>query len=121
MEYRSERQESMKTCSMCEGEFEPTSPAKRRAGGLISHCPDCSEEISPKYLGLQSGDGKGSGVTVLKFESSEDREEYRQMWWVNSGMMIGKSCQLGFQKRTPNVKFKKVYEAGLGMNHKGKL
>jgi hypothetical protein len=97
------------------------SPEKRRVGGLITCCPDCSSESVPKYLGLQSADGKAAGVTILKFDSEADREEYRQMWWVNSGMMVGKSCQLGFQKRTPNVKFTKVHEAGLGMNHKGKL
>ena len=111
----------MRSCRECGVEYDPNSRAKREAGGLIIHCPDCSEETAVRYLGLQSADAKASGVTVLKFDSAEDREEYRQMWWVNSGMMVGKSCQMGFQKRTPNVKFKKVYEAGLGMNHKGKL
>lgn len=111
----------MRTCKSCEAEFDPNSPAKRAAGGLITHCPECSEETVVPYLGLQSGDGKASGVTILKFDSQADREEYRQVWWVNSGMMVGKSCQLGYQKRTPNVRFRKVYEAGLGMNHKGKM
>lgn len=111
---------AIKICVECQAEFDTNSPAKKRAGGLITQCPECSLESTPKYLGLQSGDGKSAGITVLKFESSEDREEYRQTWWVNSGMMVGKSCQLGFQKRTPNVKFRKIYEAGLGMNHKGK-
>lgn len=110
----------MKTCVGCGIDFDPFSKQKRQAGGLITHCADCSEETSPKYLGLQSADGKAAGVTILKFESAQDREEYRQMWWVNSGMMVGKSCQLGYQKRTPNVKFKKIHEAGLGVNHKGK-
>jgi len=112
---------NIRTCVVCSDEFDLHSQQKRSAGGLSTTCPDCSSETAPKYLGLQSGDGKAAGVTILKFESESDREEYyRQMWWVNSGMMVGKSCQLGFQKRTPNVKFKKVYEAGLGMNHKGK-
>lgn len=111
----------MRNCVVCSAEYDPHSRAKKLVGGLVTHCPDCSEETSPKYLGLQSGDGKAAGVTILKFDSKEDREEYRQMWWVNSGMMVGKSCQLGYQKRTPNVKFKKVHEAGLGMNHKGKI
>ena len=110
----------VRECVVCESEFDPASPAKRRAGGLITHCPDCSDDV-PRYLGLQSADGKANGVTILKFDSEEDREEYRQMWWVNSGMMVGKSCQMGLQKRTPNVRFTKVHEAGLGMNHKGRL
>ena len=106
-------------CVVCGVDFDPCSPAKRKAGGLITHCPDCSDESTPRYLGLQSADGKSAGVTILKFDSEREREEYRQMWWVNSGMMVGKQCQLGLQKRTPNVRFTKVHEAGLGMNHKG--
>ncbi len=99
--------------------FDPRSPAKMRAGGHIGTCPDCSQESTVKYLGLSAGDGKQAGVTVLKFESKEDREEYRQMWWVNSGMMVGKACQLGYQKRTPNVKFKTVTQSS-ATNHKGR-
>ena len=111
----------MKECHECGEEFNPNSPEKKEAGGLIIHCPDCSEETAVPYLGLRSADGKTAGVTILKFESKEDRQEYADMWWVNSGMMVGKSCQLGIQKSTPNVKFTKVHESGLGMNHKGKL
>lgn len=111
----------MKNCKICDVEYDENSVAKKKAGGLIIHCPECSEENSTKYLGLQSSDGKSAGVTILQFSSESDREDYRQMWWTNSGMSVGKSCQMMFQKRTPNVKFKKVYESGLGMNHKGKL
>jgi len=106
-------------CVVCGYVFNPMSPAKRLAGGKINHCPDCSDESTVKYLGLSAGDGKQAGITVLKFESASDREEYRQMWWVNSGMMVGKSCQLGFQKRTPNVKFKTVTQS-TSTNHKGR-
>jgi len=90
-----------------------------RAGGHVGTCPECSKEPTVKYLGLSAGDGKQAGVTILKFETKDDREEYRQMWWVNSGMMVGKSCQLGFQKRTPNVKFKTVTQSS-ATNHKGR-
>jgi hypothetical protein len=109
----------MRDCVNCGATFDPMSHAKRRIGGKINTCPDCSEEGTVKYLGLTAGDGKQAGITVLKFESKEDREEYRQAWWVNSGMMVGKSCQLGFQKRTPNVKFKTVTQS-TATNHKGK-
>lgn len=107
-------------CAECGVEYDPGSRAKKEAGGLFIHCPDCSEETAVRYLGLRSADAKAAGVTILKFESKEDREEYADMWHVNSGMLVGKQCQMQYQKRTPNVRFKKVYEAGLGMNHKGK-
>jgi hypothetical protein len=109
----------MRECAVCGGSFDSNSLAKRLAGGRINTCPDCSEEPAVRYLGLSAGDGKQAGVTILKFDSHEDREEYRQAWWVNSGMMVGKSCQLGYQKRTPNVKFKTVTQS-TATNHKGR-
>ncbi len=110
----------MISCKECGEEFNPQSPEKRRAGGFIYHCADCSEETAVKYLGLRSADGKSAGITILKFDSEEDRSEYAEMWRVNSGMLVGKQCQMQYQKRTPNVKFQKIHEAGIGMNHKGK-
>ena len=107
-------------CAACGIGFDPNSHAKKRVGGKINTCPDCSDEPAVKYLGLTAGDGKQAGITVLKFESKEDREEYRQAWWVNSGMMVGKSCQLGIQKRTPSVKFQTVTQS-TATNHKGRL
>jgi hypothetical protein len=109
----------MRDCAVCGGSFDPNSLAKRMAGGRINQCPDCSEEPAVRYLGLSAGDGKQAGVTILKFDSHEDREEYRQAWWVNSGGTVGKSCQLGYQKRTPNVKFKTVTQSA-ATNHKGR-
>jgi hypothetical protein len=107
-------------CSVCGSSFDPNSHAKRLAGGKVNECPECATEPAVKYLGLTAGDGKQASITVLKFESPEDREEYRQAWWVNSGMMVGKSCQLGFQKRTPNVRFETVSQS-TATNHKGRL
>lgn len=110
----------LRECINCGVNFDPASPAKLRAGGKINTCADCSDEPAVKYLGLTAGDGKQAGVTILKFDSRDDREAYREMWWVNSGMMVGKSCQLGFQKRTPNVKFRTVTQT-TATNHKGRL
>lgn len=108
-------------CRECGTEFNEFSKEKKAAGGLIVHCPDCSEETSVKYLGLQSGDGKGVGVTILSFDSDEDRNKYSEFWKNNCGMNKAKSCQLGHHlSTTPGTKFKKVYENGLGMNHKGR-
>lgn len=110
----------VKTCVHCGVDFNINDPAKKRAGGKINECPDCSDEPETRYLGLQSADGKANGVTILKFESNEDRKAYMEMWRVNSGMLVGKQCQMMYHKTTPGVKFTKVHEQGLGMNHKGK-
>ena len=111
---------STRECVVCGCVFDPSTPQKRRIGGLVTTCVECSVEDSTKYLGLTAGDGKQAGITVLKFESPEDREAYRQMWWVNSGMMVGKSCQLGIQKRTPGVRFTTVTQSK-ATNHKGRM
>jgi hypothetical protein len=106
-------------CVECGIAFDLRSPEKKRAGGLATTCPDCSEEETPRYLGLTSGDGKQASITVLKFNSTQDREAYREMWWVNSGMMVGKSCQMGFRKSDPGVRFQTVTQS-TATNHKGR-
>lgn len=111
----------MRTCVVCEDEFDPHSPAKRRAGGRINTCPECSEESTPRYLGLQAGDGKMSSITVLAFNSQTDREVYKKYWRANSGMNVGKSCQLSSSNPvTPGIAFKTVTQSG-ATNHKGRL
>lgn len=106
-------------CSECGKLFDPRGPAKRAAGGKVTHCAECSEEVAVPYLGLSSGDGKQAGLSILKFSSPSDREAYREAWWVNSGMMVGKQCQMGYQKRTPSVRFQTVVQSK-SMNHKGR-
>lgn len=41
----------MRQCVICGGEFDPKSRAKKEAGGLITHCPECSED-TPRVLGF---------------------------------------------------------------------
>lgn len=106
-------------CIDCGIIFDLRSPEKRRTGGLATTCPDCSEEVTPKYLGLTSGDGKQASITVLKFNNANDREAYREMWYVNSGMMVGKSCQMGIRKSDPGVRFQTVTQS-TATNHKGR-
>lgn len=105
-----------RSCVVCEVEFDTNSPEKRRAGGRLTHCPDCSEESTTKYLGLQSADGKTIGVTILKFENEQDREDYQRMWKSSTS-----SPRAGRCSTTVAAKFTKIHESGLGMNHKGKL
>lgn len=107
-------------CKLCGVEFDSTSPAKRMSGGLFVHCSDCSNESCVRYLGVSSGDGKVPTIGILKFDKQGDRDAYRDAWWVNSGMMVGKSCQLGRNVSTPGVRFKTILTTG-PMNHKGKL
>jgi hypothetical protein len=111
----------MRTCVHCDCEFDLNSPAKKRAGGKINECPDCSEESATRYLGLQAGDGKMSGVTILSFENASDRSQYLKYWRGNNGTNVGKSCQLsGSNPATVGVRFKTVTTPG-AMNHKGRL
>jgi hypothetical protein len=109
-------------CVECEREFDPFSAAKANVGGRIDTCHHCSEEDTVPYLGLTSGDGKGVGITILAFNTRSDRYKYAQAWADNSGANKGKVCQMS--RNAPimsGMKFRKVHEAGLGMNHKGKM
>jgi len=107
-------------CKSCDIEFDHNSSEKKRAGGKIFHCPDCSEETAVRYVGLQSADGKQSQATILKFKSEEDKATYIKFWQNNTGMHKGKSCQLGDHlSTTPNVDFEVVTEFS-PTNHKGK-
>lgn len=108
-------------CAECGFNFDPRSPAKLRAGGRINHCPDCSSESAVRYLGLQAGDGKQAGITVLSFSSYEDRAKYSDFWRNNSGIHRGKACQLGTHlSTTPGVSYKTVTQS-TATNHKGRM
>ena len=110
----------LRDCVSCGSKYDTMSPAKIRAGGLITTCPDCSDEPAVKYLGLANGDGKQASVTVLSFESTADRDRYASFWRNNSGVHRGKSCQLGSHLSTdPGVKFRTVTQS-TATNHKGR-
>lgn len=111
----------IRACVKCDGSFDDHSPAKLRAGGRINTCPDCSEETTVKYLGLTAGDGKQAGITVLSFDSPDDRARYSDFWRNNSGIHRGKACQLGTHlSTTPGVRFRTVTQS-TATNHKGRL
>jgi hypothetical protein len=110
----------MRICAACEEEFDPNSSAKRKAGGLIIHCPECSSEPTIKYAGLQAADGKQNQATIIKFESESDKEAYIRFWKNNSGFNKGKSCQIGNHlSTTPGIKFTTIV-SHKPTNHKGK-
>ena len=114
------------TCRHCEDEFDRMSSIKRRVGGYIDECPDCVEELGTetavKYLGLQAGDGKASAMSIVAFESREDRESYSKAWKAVTGFHKGKSCHLsGCQTTIGGRPMRHVaYNSG-NSNHKGKL
>lgn len=111
----------MKRCVNCGDDFDLNSEAKRKAGGLSTHCPDCSEEVVVRYAGVQAADGKQSQATILKFSSEEDRDKYISFWQNNSGQHKGKSCQLGRHLSTdPGIKFQTIIGHN-PTNHKGKM
>ena len=107
-------------CIHCEAEFDPNSPAKRRAGGRINECPDCAQETSVRYLAGSSNGGKVAGIEVLKFESQEDRARYARWRAVASGMHKGKSCPLGDVTPCPVTRVQAVTSFGGNDNHKGR-
>ena len=111
----------LRECTECGSRFDPLSPAKQRAGGRISTCPDCSDEPVVKYLGTQSGDGKMASISILAFDSTADRERYSEFWKNNSGLHKSRSCQLGSHLTPdPKIKFRTIAASG-PMNHKGRL
>lgn len=115
----------MRECIHCEIMFDPNSSAKKRAGGKINECPDCVEELGTetavKYLGLQAGDGKTAGISIVAFENDEDRTAYSKAWKAVTGFHKGKSCHLSGSNTTiGNRPMRHVaYNAG-NANHKGK-
>lgn len=110
----------MKTCAVCEVDFDLNSQQKKRAGGLAIHCPDCSEETVVRHAGVQSGDGKQASVQVLAFRKPEDRDQFLSYWQAATGLHTGKNCQMGKLPSPRKLEFQKVAEHGVGMNHKGK-
>jgi len=109
-----------KTCVECDATFDTQSREKRRAGGLATHCPDCSVDDTVRYLGISAGEGKQAAVQVLKFGSKRDREAYKQFWKATSGLNTGKQCQMAFRAKEPAVHFETKATFTGNVNHKGK-
>ena len=94
---------------------------KRKAGGKRNHCPDCAEETTVPYLAVKSANGKMSDLTILAFDSQQDRDRYQRAWKNNTGHNKGKSCHLsGSNTVMSGLKFRQVCENRANANHKGK-
>ena len=102
---------TMIDCAVCEDPFDLHSVEKKRAGGLRNHCPDCAEETTVPYLAVKSANGKMSDLTILAFDSQQDRDRYQRAWKNNTGHHKGKSCHLsGSNTVMSGLKFRKVGE-----------
>jgi hypothetical protein len=110
----------MKICVSCDDEFDENSPEKRRAGGLRTHCPDCSVETAVRYAGFAAGEGKQASVQIMSFASEKDRARYLDYWRATSGLNTGKNCQLAFRGAEPKVEKKVVTTQYGNTNHKGR-
>jgi len=110
----------IRDCVECGIEFDTMSKAKRNAGGLSTHCPECSDEDTVRYLGISAGEGKQASVQVLKFKSNEDRAAYQKYWKASSGVNTGKNCQLGYRANELSIHFETRATFQGNANHKGK-
>ena len=111
----------IRNCSECDVEFDDHSPEKRRIGGLIIHCPECSEEVESRVVGVASGDGKQASLSILKFRDETSRQKYIRFWKQTSGFNKGKSCQIGRGLMSdPAIAFE-IVAVEESRNHKGKL
>lgn len=110
----------IQNCIHCQEDFDLDSREKKEAGGKVNECPECAEESTVKYAGVQAADGKQAQATILKFDSERDKEKYLAFWKNNSGFNKGKSCQLGNHlSTTPGIKFQTIV-AHNPTNHKGR-
>lgn len=109
-----------RTCLVCEEEFDPNSTAKRRVGGLIGHCPSCSNEPVVRSVGVANGDGKQASVSIVRPATNEDRAAFLSYWRQAVGMHRGKSCQLDSRLTAPAFNIT-VVSAAQATNHKGRL
>ncbi len=116
---------NMRECKHCDLPFDLEGFAKKHAGGKINECPDCVEELGTetavKYLGLSSGDGKASAISIVAFESNEDRNAYSSAWKDNTGFNGGYGGHLSSSNSVLSGRpVRHVAFNAANPNHKGK-
>lgn len=113
-----------KQCVHCNDTFTLDCPQKRRVGGKINECPDCVVELGTettvKYLGLSSGDGKMSNLSIVAFDSIEDREAYGKAWASATDPYTSQPHSMSEVSGSfGSVKIKHVSHQAGNPNHKG--
>lgn len=66
-----------KICETCGESFNPNSPEKRKAGGLIVHCPNCSFEREFKTFAVVEGDivDKETQIKIVRVRRPKKKSE----------------------------------------------
>lgn len=105
----------IRECVECGDEFDDASNEKRRAGGKICHCPECSEETVVRYVGVHNAAGKQAGCTVVALDSDEDARAFVDDWKRCSGSLASAS-----RRASPKFSFRTVHENLPSINHKGR-
>jgi hypothetical protein len=62
----------VRECAVCGEEYDPS---RKRKGGYIQHCDDCSEEKVEKYLGRPGLTNKDASVTILRTDLQYWKEQ----------------------------------------------
>lgn len=67
----------LRDCQKCGDEFDLKSPSKRKVGGLINECPECSQEKEPKafaVLNISKEDDKETAVKIIRRAKKSEGE-----------------------------------------------
>lgn len=116
----------LKTCVYCGEEFDTKSSDKIMAGGRINECSDCVVQLrtekAPVSIGVGSGDGKTTLITVMRFDNQSKASAYMKAYKNSTGFNKGKSCHLGSTNimHTDSFGGRMVAEFGGNGNHKGR-
>jgi len=111
---------------VCEQEVNKKDPRRKSLDPYINECTQCCEwrednfgKKAIPYLAVKSASGKMANITILKFDSMQDRSQYHQNWKKNSNQ--GYRTSLKRAGNTSGIKFETVGENFANMNHKGKV
>ena len=109
----------IRECKHCGEEFNSKSYAKKKAGGYINECADCviefGTETTVRYRGVVSGSGKMAAISIVKFETESDADEYVRSF-NSCGSFGGRKTN-----KCNNIKHTHIGSNIGNSNHKGKL
>ena len=113
-----------KQCVHCEYEFNLDSAMKKQVGGKINECPECVQELGTettvKYLGLTSGEGKMASLSIVAFDSIEDREAYGAAWQAATDPYNHTTSRMSEVSGSfGGVRMRHIDHQGGNPNHKG--
>ena len=110
----------LRNCKYCGEEFLWQKKINLR-GGYANVCIDCHDDRpdpdanTPVYRGVVSGSGKMAAISIVRFQNSDDADEYVRSF--NSSSAFGKRKT----NRCNSIPFEHVGVNIGSSNHKGKL